>query len=290
MSIVRYLATCMLALPAIQGQAEESQAAPHEIVAQASESAWREVDIDNVLKIQLATGALYVELNPLLAPLHVENIKQLAREQFYDGLTVYRFVEGFVAQGGDESGNKLPTKAKKQLPAEFIHKSKAPLRITALNMSDGYAARTGFLGGFAVAQNANAKHTWQVHCTGAFAMAREDDSNSGGTEFYIALTPQRYLDRNTTVFGQVLHGMEHIQRLYRKPEPGKVYNPIIRMQVLADVYKEDKLRFKVFNTDSNDFKALIEARKNRPEAWFVAKPDYADVCAIKVPVRSFTVD
>ncbi|WP_343221757.1 peptidylprolyl isomerase [Pseudoalteromonas sp. MMG022] len=289
MSIYRYLAIGMLTLPAMQVDANEFKA-PYEIVAQASDSAWRVVDIENVLKIQLATGALYVELNPLLAPLHVDNIKQLARERFYDGLSVYRFVEGFVAQGGDESAKKQPLKAKKQLTAEFIYKSKTPLNITTLDMVDGYAQRTGFLNGFAVAQNESGTHTWQTHCTGAFAMAREDGPNSGGTEFYVTLTPQRYLDQNTTVFGQVLHGMEHIQKLDRKPESNKEFNPITSVKVLADISKEDKLRFKVFNTDTNDFKALIAARKNRPEAWFVAKPDYADVCAIKVPVHSFIAD
>ncbi|CAM4305997.1 peptidylprolyl isomerase [Pseudoalteromonas byunsanensis] len=289
MSIYRYLVSGVLVLSALQVHANASKA-PHEIVAQASESAWRTVNIENVLKIQLATGAVYVELNPFLAPMHVDNIKLLARERFYDGLNVYRFVEGFVAQGGDETSQKQPLKAKRQLPAEFIHKSKTPLSITALNMTDGYAERTGFLNSFAVAQNASGTHTWQTHCTGAFAMAREDAPNSGGTEFYIALTPQRYLDQNTTVFGQVLQGMEHIQRLDRTAQSGKVFNPITSVEVLADVSKEDKLRFKVFDTNTKDFKALIEARKNRPEAWFVAKPNYADVCAIKVPVRSFTGD
>ncbi|CAH9063862.1 hypothetical protein PSECIP111951_02987 [Pseudoalteromonas holothuriae] len=265
--------------------------APHEIVSQAPASAWRLVNNDDVLKIQLPTGPVYIELNPILAPNHVANIKLLAREQFYDGLSMYRFVEGFVAQGGDASNSKVTKHAKKQLSAELILNSKKPfLSVTALNMVDGYAQRTGFFSGFAVAQNLQATQTWQTHCTGAFAMAREDALNSGGTEFYITLSAQRYLDKNTTVFGQVLSGMEHVQKLDRSPTHGQVFNHIESVRVLSDIASKDKQRFKVFNTSHDDFKTLIEARKNRPEAWFVAKPNYLDVCAIKVPVSTFTVD
>ncbi|TMP81261.1 peptidylprolyl isomerase, partial [Pseudoalteromonas ruthenica] len=127
-------------------------------------------------------------------------------EKFYDGLRIYRFVEGFVAQGGDQGEPKKLSKAKRAVDAEFFYTSKNRLPITSLKMIDGYAPVTGFLDGFAVAQSADGKNTWQTHCPGIFAMARGNEINSGGTEFYITLAPVRYLDRNITVFGRVLHG------------------------------------------------------------------------------------
>ena len=67
--------------------------------------------------------------------------------------------------------------------------------------------------GFAVARDADLGREWLLHCPGAMAMARDDDPDTGSTEFYIVLDAQRYLDRNLTVFGRVLSGMEHIQAL-----------------------------------------------------------------------------
>ena len=161
-----------------------------------------------------------------------------------------------------------------------------PLAITELKGPDGYATKTGFLNGFAVAQNQSQTETWQVHCPGIFAMARDNDINSGGTEFYVTIgNSQRYLDRNITVFGRVLEGMEHFNLLQRTATEGQAFNPITDMQVLADIKDTDKSEFRVMKTDSNAFKDLIEARKNRVEAWFVESPDFIDVCAMPIPTE-----
>ncbi|WP_206074676.1 peptidylprolyl isomerase [Pseudoalteromonas rubra] len=263
---------------------------PADIIAHASETDWRIVEPEQILKITLPGGPVYVELNPELAPGHVSNIKALAREGFYQGLSIYRFVEGFVAQGGDQSDEKRPVNGKKTIPGEFYLETATPLEITGLNLVDGYAPRSGFLHGFAVAQNDEGTRTWQTHCPGAFAMARQNDADSGGTEFYFTLSAQRYLDLNTTVFGRVLAGMEHVQRLHRQPQGRLPFNPILAVEVLADIEKTDKQRFRVFNTESRAFRALIAARKNRPEAWFLHQANHTDVCAINVPVQAFTGD
>lgn len=257
-----------------------------EIIETADESQWRIVQPNNVLKLTLPTGAAYIELNDGLAPLHAKNMRLLAQEGFYQGLSVYRFVEGFVAQGGDANETKSVKKAKKALPAEFYFKTDTPLAITELKGPDGYAVKTGFLNGFAVAQNESQTQTWQVHCPGIFAMARDNDINSGGTEFYVKIgNAQRYLDRNITVFGRVLEGMEHFNQLMRKPIEGAVFNPITDMQVLADITDTDTSQFKVMKTDSTAFKQLIDARKNRVEDWFVESPHYIDVCAMPIPTE-----
>ncbi|MCO7189666.1 MULTISPECIES: peptidylprolyl isomerase [unclassified Pseudoalteromonas] len=266
----------------------QEQRSPANIIAQAGKDDWRLVAADNMLKITLPTGPVYVELNPLLAPGHVDNIKALAREGFYQGLNMYRFVEGFVAQGGDQDDKKQPVDGKKSIAAEFFYTTSEALTITELGLDDGYAPRTGFLNGFAVAQSEDGKRTWQTHCPGTFAMARQNSADSGGSEFYFTLTAQRYLDLNTTVFGRVLAGMEHVQRLHRTPTAGQAFNPIVAVEVLTDT--QDKQRFMVFNTQSEAFLALIAARQNRPEAWFLHQANHTDVCAITVPVKAFIDD
>ncbi|AOT10291.1 peptidylprolyl isomerase [Pseudoalteromonas luteoviolacea] len=281
LSTVVFLTGCMQ-------QADEPRIpvrAPAEIINTAPSEVWQTIDNQNVLRIELETGYVYVELNAQLAPHHTKNIKLLAQEKFYEGLNVYRFVEGFVAQGGDPTGSKMPVKAQKRINAELSHKTDKKLAITALDGSDGYAIRTGFLNGFAVGQNYGGTKTWMTHCTGTFAMARGNEINSGGTEFYITLSPQRYLDRNITVFGRVLEGMQHVQQLQRTPVEGKPYNPIKRVDILSDVATQDQSVFEYLQTNSAEFEELVAARTNRPEPWFKFTPNYVDVCAITVPTR-----
>ena len=276
-------------LNALAVHALDKVRSPSEIIANGPDSDWQVLDLDNTLLLELATGTVVIELNPLLAPNHVENIKKLAREGFYQGLNMYRFVEGFVAQGGDANETKKVTSAKKSLQAEFYHVSTKPLTMTLVDTQDGYADKTGFLNGFAVAQNQQGTQTWQTHCVGTFAMARSNEADSGGTEFYVALGVLRYLDRNITAFGRVIDGMEHLQRLSRKPSDeskaaARVFNPITDMQVAADV-KDLAKKYEVMKTDSASFKELIKARRNRPGAWFIETPNYTDVCAVSVPSR-----
>ena len=100
--VVTILTSLLFHSPLINAQQPSAAA----IIEQAQQSQWRQVDPSNVLKVSLPMGDAYIELNPLLAPNHTQNIKLLAKEGFYKGLNIYRFVEGFVAQGGDASGKK----------------------------------------------------------------------------------------------------------------------------------------------------------------------------------------
>lgn len=264
---------------------------PSRIIAEAAAEHWRPADPENTLYLDLEKGQVIIELSEFMAPGHTANIKALARGRFYDGLSVYRVIEGFVAQGGDMDGEKPTGKAKRTIPAEFSRKKVREKQFTPLPGPDGYAAEVGFIDSFPAARNPKTGETWLVHCNGAFAMAREQDIDSGGTEFYAVIGPaQRYLDRNTTVFGRVLEGMEVLQQLQRgtgaagvleKPEN----NPIARLRVAADLPEKERQDLEVLRTDSSSFEELIAARSNRPEDWFVARPDYVDVCSVGIPTR-----
>jgi peptidylprolyl isomerase len=262
---------------------------PYQIVEQAGAAEWRAVAPENSLYLELATGTVVLELLPEIAPLQSANFKTLVREGYYDGLTIYRVVDGFVAQGGAGDDDREPVKGKRVLPGEFEFRGKLPYHFTRVDTDDGFALESGFMHGFPLGRAGDTQ--WILHCPGAFALARDSDPASGGTEFYVVLGhAPRYLDRNVTVFGVVRHGMEHLQALNRgRDASGQLQpsrrNPITRLRLGADMPEDERLKLQVMRTDSSSFEELVRSRASRPESWFVFRPDYVDVCGVRVPVR-----
>jgi len=157
-------------------------------------------DPENTLILELKTGKVTIELRPDLAPKHVERIKLLAREKFYDGVPFHRVIEGFMAQGGDPTGTGSGGSGKGKLPAEFTTKVK--------------------------------------HLRGTMSMARTADPNSADSQFFIMFAPSPHLDGQYTIWGQVVDGIEHVDRIKRGAGGnGLVTEPdrIVSMRVLADV-------------------------------------------------------
>lgn len=280
---------CCLSLSAAANEVTKVRA-PSTIIAKANEQSWRKLDLENTLLVELNTGTAVIEMNPTLAPNHVDNTKKLIRSGFYEGLNFYRFVEGFVAQGGDMSGDKKVVSGSRSIPSERYKQTQKPIDIVTVSDNDGYAKRTGFLNGFAVAQNEQGTQTWQTHCPGALGMARETALDSGGTEFYVVLGhAPRYLDRNITVYGRVISGLEHFLQLSREPKKeGTPFNPIKSIQVASDVKTSKAHHLRVLKTNTAEFKELIAARKNRPEDWFVETPNFVDVCNVAIPTKQIT--
>ncbi len=151
-------------------------------------------DPENTLVLTLESGPVTIALRPDLAPKHVERIKQLAREGFYDGVVFHRVIPGFMAQGGDPTGTGSGGSDKPNLPAEF---SKEP------------------------------------HARGACSMARTSNPNSANSQFFICFDDATFLDGQYTVWGQVTEGMEHVDAL-PKGEPPRQPGKIISMKVAAD--------------------------------------------------------
>ncbi len=266
---------------------------PYEIVDTSPDAHWRDINQENTLYITLETGVVIVEMAPQFAPLHVNNTKELVREGIFNGTSFYRVVDGFVAQGGptEIAESDRPKKGQLTVPAEFTVIPKKPFELVPLNAIDGYAPDVGYVEGFATAWNKDKNEYWLTHCYGSLAMGRAKEAGSGGTELYIVIgQAQRYLDKNTTVFGRVITGMEYIQSLKRSSNlkggvnmKGK--NKIVRIQVGSDLKPEEVLPLQTMKTNSVSFKALIESRKNRDGEWFVYQHNYIDVCSISIPVR-----
>jgi len=261
-----------------------------EILAATTAEDWRALDPEETLYIELERGRVVVALSPRLAKGHTAQIKALARAGFYDGLSFYRVIDGFVAQGGDLFETRDAGAAAKTLAAEFDEPAPAGFAFSRLKDRDGYAPQSGFADSLPTGFDPKTRRAWGLHCTGAMAMARNEGRDTAGTEFYIALQPQRYLDRNLTVFGQVVSGMAHLQALRRvapaeTPE-GDLGEKIVSIRVAADVAPAERTPLEILRSDRPAFEAFVEARRNRPDAFFYHRPDHIDVCQVGAPVRA----
>jgi len=267
---------------------------------------WNLLDPDNTVYLQMQEGTVVIELNPVFAPKTVSHFKKLVDEQFYRGTSFYRVIDGFVAQAGDESDIDDSSKTS-PLTAEFeidwplkpkdreAAKNWQPLSWTPVQTADMFAPYTGFIDGFAAARDEKkAGKAWLTHCPGVVAMARNDDPDSGGTDFYIVIgQAPRYLDRNLTVFGRVVWGMDVVQRIKRGPvfNNGIIEEDLERSWIkgihLASSLDSDK-RLDIWVADTNDksFKSYLDNRRNRKQKFFHHKPPgVLDVCQVPVPSR-----
>lgn len=267
---------------------------------------WNTLDPENTVYLQLQDGTVVIELNPAFAPKTVKRFKELLEEQFYRGMSFYRVIDGFVAQGGDESDIDGSQTAK-TLKAEFEinwplkpeDKEEAedwvPMSWTPVQTDDMFAPYTGFIDGFPAARDEKkAGKAWLTHCPGSIAMARNDGPDTGITDFYIVIgQAPRYLDRNLTIFGRVVWGMDVVQRIKRGPT---LKNGIIeedldrtwikRMRLASSLEESERLDVWLADTNSKGFKNMLKERRNRNNKFFHHKPPKVlDICQVPVPAR-----
>ncbi len=276
--------------PGVETSVKTVKRGPGEIVSESLPEDWRPLNPENMLVIELERGRVVVALAEKLAQGNAAQIKKLVREGFYNGLSFYRVIDGFVAQGGDVFETREIKTAAKSVVAEFDQPLTDAMRFRPINDVDGYAARVGFINSVPVGIDNSGEKVWRLHCTGAMAMARNNEPDTGGTEFYIALQPQRYLDRNLTVFGQVVEGMEHIQTLRRVAPPQSQGDDrgetIVSVRVAADLPDGERPELEILRDDTPTFAEYVESRRNRPEEFFNFRPNHVDICALAIPVRA----
>ena len=288
--MIRIMILCAAVLAATPAAADalEGKRSGAEILAATVAEDWRAIPAEEILVIELQRGKVTVALSPSLAPGHVAQVKKLAREGFYDGLSFYRVIDGFVAQGGDPFGEKKIRTARKKMKAEF-ETAADTISFAAVPDPDGFAPLAGFVSSLPAGHDEKTATYWHLHCAGAFAFGREDGRDTASTEFYIALQPQRYLDRNLSVFGRVIDGMEHLQALRRVEPPATkeddIGEKILSFRVASDVSEAERIDWEILDSARPAFAAYAEARRNRPEGFFHHRPDHLDVCQLPVPVR-----
>ena len=262
------------------------------ISAHASE--WRDVDGDNLVVMDTAHGRVLIELASQFAPRHAERFRALVRSKFYDGKSFYRVIDGFVAQGGIGEGDDKKLPDWPALKAEFDRNIGIDVDFVALGSPDLFADKVGHVDGFPVGQSKKDKRMWLLHCPGALAMARDNEPDTGGTEFYIPIghAPRR-LDRNLTVFGRVLDGMQHLQKLNRgdpKVDSGVIQDAarrdaIVKVQMAADMAEAERPRVQVMDPTSKAFSAFKEQRRNPAPEFYKKAPPNLDICAFNAPLR-----
>lgn len=271
------------------------------VLAKSKPADWRALDPENTLYLDFTNGRVVIELATDFAPNHVANVKALAREHYFDGLAILRAQDNYVVQWGDPNAEKPELKrkiktAKATLLAEFDRNIDAKVPFTRLADNDVYAAEVGFSSGMPVARDPKTGKMWLVHCYGMVGAGRDASPDSGGgTELYVIIGhAPRQLDRNVTLLGRVVQGIELLSVLprgtaamgfYDKPEQRI---PIKSMRVAADVLPNERTNLEVLRTDTATFQELIESRRNRREEWFHLQAGHIDLCNVPIPVRGIT--
>ncbi|MCX7325328.1 MAG: peptidylprolyl isomerase [Hyphomicrobiales bacterium] len=152
------------------------------------------LDPENTLVLETTKGKVVIAMRPDLAPGHVERIKKLAREGFYDGIKFHRVIDGFMAQTGCPRGTGTGGSDYPDLKAEF-----------------------------------NA----EPHVRGVCSMARAANPHSANSQFFICFDDATFLDKQYTAWGKVVEGMENVDKI-KRGEPVRDPDSIVSMKVMAD--------------------------------------------------------
>jgi len=265
-----------------------------QILDRSPASDWRAIDPARTLYLDLPAGRVIIELAPDFAPNHVANIATLAHEHYFDGLAVVREQENYVAQWADPDGKRAFGPAKTALKAEFDRSYTRALPFTALPDRDSYAPRVGFTDGFPAARDPASRRTWLVHCYGMVGAGRDVGADTGsGAELYAVIgQAPRQLDRNVTLVGRVLSGMEHLSSLPRGTGELGFYKtaaertPVLAIRLAADLPPAQRTPLEALRTDSPTFATLVHNRRFRQDEWYKRPAGHIDVCNMALPVRA----
>ena len=289
--LVAGLALAALAL-GLAGDAAAKPVTVADLLAGSPAADWRVPDPEDTLYMDLARGRVVIELASRVAPLHVANIRALARAHYFDGLAIVRVQDNYVVQW-DDPGHHRPVPAGVRAAVEFTAAAGADARFEPLPDRDAYAPQVGFLDGFPAARDPRSRTVWLAHCYGMVGAGRDDPPESDGTELYAVIGhAPRQLDRNVALMGRVLEGIELLSSLPRGSGemgfyvPSEAAVPIRSVRIAADVPKAERTPVEVLRTNSATFRAVVDQRRQRHEPWFKFSPDHIDLCNVPLPVRA----
>jgi peptidylprolyl isomerase len=170
---------------------------------------------ENTIYLELEKGRVVIELAPEFAPKHVANVKALVREGYFDGLAILRAQDNYVVQWGDPNAEKPEARKIKNGKGDAPARVRTEDRFGEWNSrgcltDDVYAKEVGFWRGFPVARDPKSHETWLIHEYGMVGAGRDNAPDSGGgAELYVVIgQAPRHLDRNVTLLGRVVKGME----------------------------------------------------------------------------------
>lgn len=241
---------------------------------------WRPLDPDNTLLIETEKGRIVIEMRPEFAPKSVERVKLLAREGVYDGLQFHRVIPGFVAQTGNPNNKDGGTSSHPDLPPEF--QFRLPPQTPVAAAAQASDAWYGFLGATPLQavppKPGQPLRGWGAYCAGVAGMGRQADPATGNSEIFIMLEATRRLDRDYTVWGRVVSGMDAVKALTAGEPPAKP-DHMLKVRVAADLPVAERPRLFVLNEQGAAFKALVADVRAAKGADFT-------VCDVEIPTRA----
>ena len=267
---------------------------PTDIIAQAPAAAWRTIPADDLLVMELGKGGrIVIQLAPEFAPVHVANIRALARGGWWDGAAIYRVQDNYVAQWGQgESERPFPQGVVAKPPAEYAR----PLRglpVRPLGFVDPYAPAAGYALGWPIGYSPRGGTANLTHCYASIGVGRDlaPDTGSGGELYAVIGHGPRQLDRNIAVVGRVVEGIERLSSLPRGTgdlgfyKEGEPTTPIARIRLASQLPPAERPSFQYMDTKSATFGRYVRLRANRKDAFYERPAGGVDLCNAPVPVR-----
>ena len=301
--------------------------APTQIVNAAPATDWVSIAPTDLLVMDLAPDAhnrprrVIIQLMPPpFSQGWVGNVRKFAEQHWWDGVSVYRVQDNYVAQWGDpedsnsEKAKPPPAGLSVVSEAEYVSRAEAGVLVRTTGWSeilqsacrgegqadvacrklrhdDPYAATTAFFAGWPIASDQDA--FWPIHCYGMIGVARDlsPDTGSGSSLYVVIGQAPRQLDRNIALIGRVIDGMEHLSSLQRGPAPLGVYadpkerTPIRRVRLARELPTAEQPRFQYLSTASSSFAQYAKARALRHDAFFMQPAGGVDICNVPIPFR-----
>ena len=270
---------------------------PGDAVSAAPASDWIEIPAEDLLVMDLASGKqVVIQLAPLFAPVHVANVRAMARSGYWSKATIYRVVDNWVTQWGlnedAAKGDKitpLPAGAVAQPPEEYERRA-AGLSTVPMGSPDPYSMKGAYADGWPVALQRGGKAN-PTYCYGAVGVARDaaPDTGNGSELFAVIGATARRLDRNYALIGRVLSGMDNLSALPRGTGEMGVYAKdqapvaITAVRIASDMPAADRPRFEYLRTKSPAFADYVQLASHRAD-YGVPSPGAA-LCSVSVPVR-----
>ncbi len=267
---------------------------PSDVVAAAPASAWKPIPADDLLVMDLKSGGrIVIQLAPQFAPVHVANIKALARSNYWDDATIYRVQDNYVAQWGlNDSDKPWPEGVTAKPPAEYTRPLKG-LKVKPLGYADPYAPDTGFADGWPIAYSPKAGWADLTHCYGTVGVGRDlaPDTGTGGELYAVIGQPTRHMDRNLAIVGRVIDGIDQLSSLPRGTEALGFYKdktqyvPIASIRLASQMPESERPAYDYMDTNSASFARYLYLRANRNDEFYTRPAGGVDLCNVQVPVR-----
>ncbi len=276
--------------PAVTPPATASQ-----IIDAAPAVDWGTIADDDLMLIDFADGKrVAIWLASAFAPIHIANMRIIARAGWWNDATVYRVQDNYVTQWGDATEKKAAAPGISVAPPAEYEWPASGRVVVRNHYRDAYARITGFSAdGWPVA--GNGKLQWLPHCYGMVGVARNlaPDTGTGSDLYTVIGHAPRHLDRNIALVGRVVDGMAALSALPRGSGGGLgLYEdptmrvPIKRVVIASDLPAADRPHFEYLRPTAPAFRRYLAARANRAPPFFTIAAGAADLCNLPVPVRA----